>query len=174
MADPALLKILLVDDDSIALELITLAFRRAGVTASINCASSAGEAIAYLKGEGTFANRLTYPYPSLLVTDLDMPNGDGFMLLQSLQARPRYRIVPTIVMSSSEDEDDIKACYVLGASTYVVKPRGFSALENLANIIYQMWLLTSLPAVDSEGRQLNTTRERKREADHLRNARGRA
>jgi CheY-like chemotaxis protein len=156
MANDALLKILLVDDDSIAQELITLAFRRSGVTCPINCVESGNEAIAYLKGERGFADRKQYPYPSLLITDLNMRDGDGFALLERLYGSPRHRIIPTVVMSSSEDEDDIRTAYSLGANAYFVKPSGFSALQHLVNLLYQTWLLASRPVVDSNGCQVTT------------------
>jgi DNA-binding NarL/FixJ family response regulator len=85
-----------------------------------------------------------------------MPDGDGFTLLQQLKSTPRYRVVPTIVMSASSDADDIRKSYMLGASSYFVKPAGFEALARLLKLLYEVWLLAELPVVDAMGRQLDT------------------
>ena len=59
-------------------------------------------------------------------------------------------------MSSSSDTDDIRKSYMLGASSYFVKPARFEALERLLKLLYEVWLFTELPAVDATGRQLDT------------------
>jgi CheY-like chemotaxis protein len=156
VAEERLLKILLVDDDPDARDLLLLAFERIGVASRVSCVNSGNEAVAYLSGEGVFSDRERFAYPSLLITDLKMADGDGFRLLEQLRARPRYRVLPTIVMSSSSDADDIRKCYMLGASSYFVKPARFEALQRLLKLLYEVWLLAELPAVDATGRQLDT------------------
>lgn len=156
MADKRLLNILLVDDDLDARDLLLLAFERIGVASRVSCVNSGNEAVAYLRGEGVFSDRQRFAYPSLLITDLKMADGDGFRLLEQLRTRPRYRVLPTIVMSSSSDADDIRKSYMLGASSYFVKPAGFEDLERLLKLLYQVWLLAELPAIDATGGQLDT------------------
>ena len=156
MAEERLLKILLVDDDLDARDLLLLAFKRIGIASRVSCVNSGNEAVAYLKGEGAFSDRERFAYPSLLITDLKMADGDGFQLLEQLRTMPRYRIVPTIVMSASSDADDVRKSYMLGATSYFVKPTGFEALERLLKLLYEVWLLMELPAVDATGRQLDT------------------
>ncbi len=161
MAEERLLNILLVDDDLDARDLLLLAFKRIGIASRVSCVNSGNEAVAYLKGEGAFSDRERFAYPSLLITDLKMADGDGFRLLAQLRTMPRYRVVPTIVMSASSDADDIRKSYMLGATSYFVKPTGFEALERLLKLLYEVWLLTELPAVDATGRQLDTNGEGK-------------
>jgi CheY-like chemotaxis protein len=156
VAEQRLLNILLVDDDPDARDLLLLAFKRIGIASRAFCVNSGNEAVAYLRGEGAFSDRERYAYPSLLITDLKMADGDGFRLLEQLRTTPRYRVVPTIVMSASSDADDIRKSYMLGATSYFVKPTGFEALERLLKLLYEVWLLAELPAVDATGRQLDT------------------
>jgi hypothetical protein len=59
-------------------------------------------------------------------------------------------------MSASSDADDIRKSYMLGATSYFVKPTGFEALERLLRLLYEVWLLAELPAVDATGRQIDT------------------
>ena len=156
MPDKRLLNILLVDDDLDALDLVVLALSRIGIASHVRCVHSGNEAIAYVKGEGAFSDRERFPYPSLLITDLKMPDGDGFTLLEYLKSTPRYRVIPTIVMSASADADDVKKAYMLGASSYFMKPSAFGPLERLLTLLYETWLLAELPDVDDTGKQLDT------------------
>lgn len=156
MAEERLLNILIVDDDLDARELLLLALQRIGVSSRVCCVNGGNEAVAYLRGDAAFADRARFPYPSLLITDLKMSDGDGFTLLNQLRAMPRYRVVPTIVMSASADPDDIRKAYMLGATSYFVKPAGFEALERLLKLLYEIWLLAEIPAVDTTGRHLDT------------------
>jgi CheY-like chemotaxis protein len=156
VADRTLLNILIVDDSDDDQALLVTAFERIGVTQKIECVSGGHEAIAYIQGDGKFAERDRYPYPSFIITDLKMQDGDGFSLLEQLKSMPQYRILPTIVMSASADEDDIKKAYMLGASTYLVKPQTFDELVRVLRILVDLWLVAQLPAVDATGKQLMT------------------
>jgi CheY-like chemotaxis protein len=124
VAEERLLNILIVDDDLDARELLLLALQRIGISSRVCCVNGGNEAVAYLRGDAAFADRERFPYPSLLITDLKMSDGDGFTLLDQLRGMPRYRVVPTIVMSASADPDDIRKAYMLGATSYFVKPAG--------------------------------------------------
>src|SRR5690242_2596324 len=75
---------------------------------------SGEEAIAYLKGRGDYADRTHFPYPGFVVTDLEMPHGDGFCVLRELQATPASSFVPVMMLSSSEDPADVRRAYALG------------------------------------------------------------
>jgi CheY-like chemotaxis protein len=148
--------ILFVDDSEDDQLLVVRAFRRAGITVPINCVSSGNQAIAYLKGERKFSDRSIFPYPSLIITDLKMPNGDGFSVLQHLKSKPEWKIIPTIILSASQDLDDIKKAYMLGASSYLVKPTPFPDLQNLLKVVFDYWARCEVPEIDVTGKQLPT------------------
>jgi CheY-like chemotaxis protein len=133
-----------------------LAFKASLVRAELRLVTCGEEAIAYLKGEGLFADRTQYQYPSFLLTDLKMFPGDGFSILAFLQSTPEYAIIPTIVLSSSSDLDDIKKAYMLGASAYIVKPQEPSKLKELIMLIAAFWLVCEVPEIDEAGRRLLT------------------
>src|SRR5436309_2958363 len=123
--------ILVAEDDPDNRFFIERAIEANGVPAELRLVSCGDEAIAYLKGEGQFADRAQYQYPSFLLTDLKMSPGDGLSILAFLRSTPRSAIIPTIVLSASDDLDDIKKAYGLGASAYVIKPRQQDQLERL-------------------------------------------
>jgi CheY-like chemotaxis protein len=149
--------ILLVDDDPNDLLFLQLAFQAAGVTSRIQTAGSGDEAVAYLSGEGKFSDRGTYVYPDFVITDLKMPNGDGFAVLEHFKENPEWAIIPTVVLSGSQDNDDIKKCYLLGASAYHVKPSSPTALRALVKTMHDYWLMCELPDVDRSEKQVETS-----------------
>ena len=148
--------ILLVDDDEDFLLFVERAFRQNGVTSPIHKVFDGAQAIDYMMGEGKFADRKTYEYPTFVMTDLKMPRADGFSVLQHLKGNPEWAIIPTVVFSSSSDLDDIKKSYMLGASSYHIKPHSMTELREHLTILHQYWMTCETPEVDTSGRQRRT------------------
>ena len=148
--------ILVVDDDTNDLALIEGAFRAVGVTDPIHTVKDGREAIAYMMGEGKYSDRSRYAYPTFIMTDLKMPGSDGFAVLDHLKNNPEWAVIPTVVLSASRDLDDIKKAYMLGASSYHVKPNSPSELRCQLKVLHDYWMTCEVPEVDSTGRQLPT------------------
>lgn len=146
--------ILIVDDDPNDLLLIQAAFKAVGATSHIQTATSGHDAVAYLNGEGIYAARDTHPYPDFVVTDLKMPGLDGFAVLEHLKRNPESAFIPTVIFSGSQDNGDIKKAYLLGASSYHVKPSAPVALRALVKALHDYWMLCEMPEVDRYGKQL--------------------
>jgi CheY-like chemotaxis protein len=123
---------------------------------SITMVSSGNEAIAYMIGEGKYADRETYPFPSLIITDLKMPKGDGFDVLEFLKNNPAWNIVPRIVFSSSSDPDDVRTAFLLGASAYHVKAMTKVDTEKRMRSIAEYWSSSEVPPVNHTGKILAT------------------
>ncbi len=152
---------MVVDDDPNDLILIERAFRSIGVTDPIHTITGGKAAIAYMKGEGIYADRTKYAYPTFITTDLKMPEADGFAVLEHLKKHPEWAVIPTVVLTSSRDLDDIKKAYMLGASSYHVKPGSPAALQQQLKVLNDYWMTCEVPEVDSTGRQLPTDSEGK-------------
>jgi CheY-like chemotaxis protein len=148
--------ILVVDDDPKDLRLTEHALRHAGVTSPIHLCHSGEEAIAYMMGEGKYADRTEFPYPTFIITDLKMQGMDGFAVLEHLRDNPQWAVIPTVVFSASEDLDDIKRSYMLGASSYHVKPSGMAAMRQQMKVLHDYWLTCEVPEVDITGKRLET------------------
>jgi len=148
--------VLIVDDNPADLVLITRAFQACEVKESLHLVNGGAEAIAYMAGEGKYSDRSLYPYPTFVMTDLKMPGTDGLAVLEHLQSNPAWAVIPTVVLSSSRDLDDIKKAYMLGASSYHVKPSSFDDLRRLVKVLHDYWMMCEVPEVDSTGRQLHT------------------
>jgi len=153
--------IMIVDDDPTDLILIERAFREIGVKDPIQTVNGGLEAIAYMKGEGKYSDRSVYAYPTFITTDLKMPGADGFAVLEHLKNNPESAVIPTVVLTGSRDLDDIKKAYMLGASSYHVKPDLPAELRHQLKVLHDYWLTCEVPEVDSTGRQLRTDSEGK-------------
>jgi len=129
--------ILLADDSDDDVLLIQLAFKAAQIPPStqLQVVRSGEEAIAYVKGEGKYADRADHPRPSLLLLDLIMPGTDGFDVLRSLRSEPKLRRLRVIVLTTSADPAKAGEAYRLGANAFLVKPGSFEGMIDLAKSI---------------------------------------
>jgi CheY-like chemotaxis protein len=114
-----------------------------------------------MMGEGKYSDRKKFVYPTFIITDLKMPVADGFAVLEFLKGNPEWRVIPTVVLSASADLDDIKKSYMLGASSYHVKPQQQEDLRKQLEIINAYWMTCQVPEVDVTGKQVRTDSEGK-------------
>jgi CheY-like chemotaxis protein len=148
--------ILLVEDDANDQEMIKLVFDGFGLADQLHMVNDGLEAIAYMMGEGQYSDRAKHPYPTFIITDLKMPRLSGLEVLAHLKANPAFAVIPTVVLSASSDPDDIKQSYALGASSYHVKPQGFTELRQLLKTLHDYWMACEVPEVDAGGKQILT------------------
>ena len=120
--------------------LIVAAVQRAGLGLLAQSVAGEEEAIAYLRGDGIYAERLIFPYSSLLIVQLEMPRGHGFSVLHHLRQNPPSQFLPVLMLSNSDDPGYMRAAYRLGATSYCIKP------QNCAGIL-PILLQLSHPAV---------------------------
>ncbi len=146
----------MIDDDLEDQAIMQRAWRCTGNSNPIQAVRDGEEAIAYLKGEGEYSDRSHFPYPAFITLDLKMARGDGLSVLEHLKSRPEWAVIPTAVLTGSTDTDDIKKVYMLGASSYHVKPSTFEGLAGLLKILLDYWMTCEVPRVDVTGRQLKT------------------
>jgi CheY-like chemotaxis protein len=138
MADHSV--ILLAEDREDDIIMIQRAFSLAGIPNPVHVVRDGEQVLAYLKGEGTYANRDEYPLPDLLLLDLQMPRMDGFEVLRWIRDQLHLSTLRIVVLTSSTDMRDINVAYRLGASSFMVKPIDFQDLIHLAKVLTQFWL----------------------------------
>lgn len=143
--------ILAVDDCELDRDLMARAFKQIGVTTRVQFAEGGFEAIAYLQGAGKYGDRAEFGFPRFILTDLNMGQGDGFDVLEFVQAHAGRMVVPVVVFTGSLDSDDIKRAFFLGASAYHVKPNSYRALVDQLILLHAYWGSTEMPDSDSAG-----------------------
>ncbi|ACB73459.1 response regulator [Opitutus terrae] len=148
--------ILVIDDSPADRELILHCMRLAGVQAPVQLLGDGAEALAYLKGQPPFDDRDRYPYPCMVITDLKMPVVDGLGLLEFLRNHPELAVIPTIVLSGSSDADDVEVSYLLGASSYIVKPPTASELCDRIRTMMEYWCHCEAPITTRTGMHIRT------------------
>ncbi len=137
--------ILLVEDDDNDATLLMMAFKKNNILNPVQWAHDGLEAIAYLNGEGAFADRNRYPFPEVLILDLKMPRMGGFELLSWIREHPEFKVIPTIIMTSSRHDPDVQKAYNLGANTYMIKPSSFEELARMVKLAHDYWAASVKP-----------------------------
>jgi CheY-like chemotaxis protein len=131
--------VLLAEDNADDALLMEHAFQASGRTAKIVMLSDGSEVIAYLSGEGIYANRTLHPLPDILVLDLKMRRTSGFDVLQWLREHQDFMVIPTVVWSASSDAADVKHAYCLGANAYLCKPTDFPRFKAMVVRLLEFW-----------------------------------
>ena len=132
--------ILLVEDNKMDIALTLDAFREAKLTNKIHVAHNGEEALQYLFGEGEFADRKTFPLPSIILLDLKMPGIDGLEVLKRVKSTPDIKRIPIIILTSSKEEGDRAMSYDLGANSYLVKPISFDGFMVVVRKVTDCWI----------------------------------
>jgi CheY-like chemotaxis protein len=137
--------ILLVEDEENDVLLLKRALKKNGISNQLEAVGNGQDAIDYLLRIRPYEDRARSPYPDVIITDIKMPKKNGLELLQWIKDNPVYRVMPTMVLTSSKDEKDIKQAFYLGANAYFVKPVIFDDLVTLVRRIYDFWSLSEVP-----------------------------
>jgi CheY-like chemotaxis protein len=133
--------LLLVEDDPNDVLLIQRAFRKANLVNPIQAVGDGEQAVAYLSGQGEYADRKRYPLPLLILLDLKMPRKWGFEVLAWLRQQPNLKRLPVVVLTSSREKSDINRAYELGANSYLTKPVTIDALTDMVKALNLYWMI---------------------------------
>jgi CheY-like chemotaxis protein len=132
--------ILVIEDDPNDLFFIKRAFSAMHTTCHMIAVGDGADAIDYLRGVDDYANRERFPIPALILMDLKMPRVDGFEFLGWLRREPGLKIIPVVVFSSSNLEDDVARAYQLGANSFIVKLQDNTRLPETLKTLASYWL----------------------------------
>jgi CheY-like chemotaxis protein len=120
--------ILVAEDDPNDVVLLKRGFARSGIGARLFFVTNGQETITYLQGQAPFDNRSEYPYPSMLLLDLNMPGINGMEVLEWLGSRPEHAMLVVVVFSSCMAPADCRQASMLGAHSCITKPLDPAAL----------------------------------------------
>lgn len=137
--------IVLVEDNAQD-EMLTLrALRKANLANHVQVVRDGQQALDYLFREGEFADRPGTDMPAVILLDLNLPRVSGLEVLARLRADARTRLVPIVILTSSDEERDRLCCYESGANSFVRKPLEFAEFAETVARLGVYWLVTNEP-----------------------------
>jgi two-component system, chemotaxis family, response regulator Rcp1 len=131
------IEVLLVEDSPGDVRLTQEAFRDANKSMGLHVAYDGVEAMAFLRHQGAHIHA---PRPDLILLDLNLPKMDGRQVLVHIKRDDSLRIIPVVILTTSEAEADILKSYELQANCYLSKPMQLDAFESLVKSINDFWL----------------------------------
>jgi CheY-like chemotaxis protein len=138
---PDPVEILLVEDNANDAELALYALKKYHVANRIEVVRDGAEALDYVFYTGAYAHRRTENGPKVILLDLKLPKVDGLEVLQRIKSDLRTRLIPVVVLTSSQEERDMVESYQLGVNSYIVKPVDFEQFVEAVRQLGLYWVL---------------------------------
>jgi two-component system response regulator len=138
--------ILLVEDNPDDEALTLRALLKNNIKNEVVVARDGEEALDYLFATGAYANRDPGKMPQVILLDLKLPKVDGFEVLRKMRADQRTKLLPVVILTSSNEEQDRINGYGLGANSYVRKPVEFGSFIEAVRQLGLYWLILNQPA----------------------------
>ena len=139
------ISILIAEDDADDRFLLQSAFEENGFNDKLHFVENGVELMEYLN---TFiSNDNGVKVPHFILLDLNMPKKDGREVLKEIKQNPVLKRIPVIILSTTNNEQDMKRCYELGANSYITKPNSFESLIKTVAALRSYWInTTSIPS----------------------------
>lgn len=137
-------RILLAEDDPKDIELTIDALDEYNLANDIFIVRDGAEALDYLYRRGIFAQEPN-GNPVVILLDIKMPKMDGIQVLKQIKSDKHLQMIPVVVLTSSNESQDLETCYQLGANAYVVKPVKFTDFVEAVRGIGVFWALINEP-----------------------------
>jgi CheY-like chemotaxis protein len=110
------------------------------------------ELMDYLMHRGHFAEPGSSPRPGVILLDLNMPRKGGREALAEIKADPKLKRIPVVILTTSQDEEDIIRSYDLGVSSFITKPVTFEALVETMRTFGKYWIdIVTIPHIENGG-----------------------
>jgi two-component system response regulator len=132
--------ILLVEDNPDDAELTLRALRKNNSGEQLFHAEDGARAVDFIFGHGEFSGRDTNNMPKVILLDLKLPKLDGLEVLRRIKGDERTRTIPVVMLTSSNEERDVRESYELGVNSYVVKPVSFDEYINRVSAVGLYWI----------------------------------
>jgi CheY-like chemotaxis protein len=125
-----------VEEDAV---MVMDSLKKAGVKNPVLTVQDGDEVVAYLKGEGRFAERNKFPFPSVLLLDLKMPRMGGFQVMEWLRTQEIFKNLLIIVLTGCHELREVQKAYSLGAHSFLIKPCNPDDIKNLVRWFAAHW-----------------------------------
>jgi two-component system, response regulator len=142
--------ILLVEDNPDDVELTLMTFRKNRIANEVIVVREGPEALEYLFGTDRYAGRDTSVMPVVVLLDLKLPKLGGLEVLNRIRNHAKTRYLPVVILTSSDEEQDLISSYALGANSYVRKPVDFGQFQQAVQHLTLYWVLLNRTAPEGE------------------------
>lgn len=136
--------ILLVEDNEDDVQLTLRAFKKNKLANEIHVVTDGAEALEFLFRTGRYQSRDSADDPHVVLLDLKLPKVDGLEVLRRIRSDPGTRLLPVVVLTSSNEERDLVESYRMGANSYVRKPVDFQEFTEAAQQLGLYWMVLNL------------------------------
>jgi CheY-like chemotaxis protein len=133
--------VLLVEDNAGDEALTLRALKRNGIVNAVDVARDGAEALDYLFATGAYTSRASAELPSVVLLDLNLPKIGGLEVLLRIRENERTRLLPVVILTSSDEDRDSVQGYQNGANSYVRKPVEFSEFAAAVHRLGLYWLV---------------------------------
>ncbi|MBC7851088.1 MAG: response regulator [Chitinophagaceae bacterium] len=136
-------EILLVEDSPEDAEMTIRTLRKKNLANKLVHVEDGAAALDFLFNRGEYAGRTGHGRPKLILLDIKMPKIDGIEVLRQVKANEATKMIPVVMMTSSNEDKDIVASYQFGVNSYVVKPVNFDDFSKAIGELGLYWLITN-------------------------------
>ena len=141
------LHVLLVEDEDAHAMIVEKGFRRAHKEGTIDRVRDGVEAIAYVRRQDQFQNRTL---PHVILLDLKLPRMNGHQVLRTLKGDDRFKMIPVVMLTTSDAETDVCEAYRLHANSYLVKPVDFARFRQMIGAVASYWGAWNRPPLEAQ------------------------
>jgi CheY-like chemotaxis protein len=138
MVEEGHLTVLMADDDEDDCFLAKEALFQSGAKAAFSCVEDGEKLMEYLSNHSQ--SELT-GLPHLILLDLNMPRKDGRQALREIKAQPTFRHIPVIILTTSDEQEDIDFTLKAGVDSFITKPSGFEEWVRIMKFLADKWLI---------------------------------
>lgn len=139
-----MIDILLIEDNADDAEMTIRSLKRKNLAERLKWIKDGAEAVDFLFGTGRFASRDISVKPKVIFLDLKLPKLNGLEILELIKKNPTTEKIPVVMLTSSQEEQDILKSYDLGVNSYIVKPLDFEQFAEAIISVGKYWLKTNV------------------------------
>ncbi|WP_448546552.1 response regulator [Thalassotalea fusca] len=134
------IEILMADDDKDDQILTKKALQRSKLLNNLNFVNDGVFLMDYLNRRGEYADTERFPFPDIILLDLNMPRMGGREALELIKSDAKLKAIPVVVLTTSKEDEEIIRSYKLGANSYITKPVDFNGFMNAMKILSEYWV----------------------------------
>jgi two-component system response regulator len=142
--NPKIVEILLIEDNPYEAELAIRSLKKYNFANNLHHIDDGQEALDFIFERGKYENSMRMQ-PKLILLDINLPKMDGIEILRQLKGNEKTRSIPVVILTSSKENQDVKASYDLGANSYIVKPVDFDSFSKAVAELGMYWMLLNNP-----------------------------